>query len=165
MGDYIIEWPVINPDDDFEITPYCKRGDDVCAEELIVCYNANDCDGNSYGRQSWTQVGELWDEAGSCLYDDNEDDVWECLDEALDDWLDDNMDSRDDYDDLEDEEEEESGLHPGGLRRRPEQCRQRLAISAPLRDRVRTVPATGDIPNLNSDLPAGGYPRTRLPPD
>ena len=110
LGDYIIEWPVINPNDDFEITPYCKRGDDVCAEELIVCYNANDCDGNSYGRQSWTQVGELWDEAGSCLYDDNKDDVWECLDEALDDWLDDNMDSRDDYGDLEDEEEEDRGF-------------------------------------------------------
>ena len=108
--EFTVEWPAINPNDDFEITPYCKRGDDVCAEELIVCYNANDCDGNSYGRQSWTQVGELWDEAGSCLYDDNEDDVWECLDEALDDWLDDNMDSRDDYGDLEDEEEEDRGF-------------------------------------------------------
>ena len=37
-----------HPDDDFEITPYCKRGDDVCAEELIVCYNARDCDNNDY---------------------------------------------------------------------------------------------------------------------
>ena len=40
-------------------------------------------------------MGDLWDEAGSCLYDD-----------ALDDWLDDNMNGNDDYDDLEDEEEE-----------------------------------------------------------
>lgn len=110
LGDYIIEWPTINPEDDLDITPYCKRGDDVCAEELIVCYNANDCDGNSYGRQSWTQVGELWDEADSCLYNSDEDDVWECIDEALDDWLDDNMDSRDDYGDLEDEEEEDRGF-------------------------------------------------------
>jgi len=110
LGDYIIEWPTINPDDHFDITPYCKRGDDVCAEELIVCYNANDCDGNSYGRQSWTQVGELWDEADSCLYDSDEDDVWECLDEALDDWLDDNMGNNDDYNDLEDEEEEVRGF-------------------------------------------------------
>ena len=108
--EFTIEWPSINPDDDFEVTPYCKRGDDVCAAELRVCYNANDCDGNSYGRQSWTEVGELWDEAGSCLYDDDEDEVWECLDEALDDWLDDNMDHDDDYGDLEDEEEEDRGF-------------------------------------------------------
>ena len=107
---FTVTWPSINPDDDFEITPYCKRGDDVCAAELRVCYNANDCDGNSYGRQSWTQVGELWDEAGSCLYDDDEDEVWECIDEALDDWLDDNMGHNDDYGDLEDEEEEDRGF-------------------------------------------------------
>ncbi len=108
--EFTIEWPSINPDDDFEITPYCKRGDDVCAEELRVCYNANDCDGNSYGRQTWTQVGELWDETDGCLYDDDEDEVWDCLDEALDDWLDENMDYNDDYDDLEDEEEEDRGF-------------------------------------------------------
>ena len=109
-GEFEVTWPTINPDDDFEITPYCQSGDDVCAEELRVCFNADDCDGNSYGRKPWTQMGELWDEAGSCLYDDDEDDVWECLDEALDDWLDDNMGSRDDYDDLEDEEEEDRGF-------------------------------------------------------
>ncbi len=106
LGDYIIEWPVINPDDDFEITPYCERNDEVCAEELRVCYNANDCDNNEFERKSWDQVGELWEEAGSCLYDDDDDEVWECLDEALDDWLDDNMGRNDDYDDLEDEEED-----------------------------------------------------------
>ena len=107
---FSVEWPTINPDDDFEITPYCKSGDEVCAEELRVCYNANDCDDNSFGRKPWTQVGELWEEAGSCLYDDDEDDVWECLDEAFDDWLDDNMRSNDDYDDLEDEEDEDRGF-------------------------------------------------------
>ena len=73
---FTVTWPTINPDDDFEITPYCKSGDNVCAEELRVCFNANDCDDNSYGTKSWSQVGELWDEAGSCLYDDDEDDVW-----------------------------------------------------------------------------------------
>ena len=109
-----LEWPVIRPDDDFEITPYCKSGDDVCAEELIVCYHAADCDNNSFDRGSsdisFTQVGDLWDEAGSCLYDSDKDDVWECLAEALDKWLDDNMHSNDDYDDLEDEEEEDRGF-------------------------------------------------------
>ena len=107
---YTVEWPTINPDDDFEITPYCKSNDEVCAEELTVCYNANDCDDNSYSKKSWTQVGELWSEAGSCLYDSDEDDVWECLDDGFDDWLDDNMRSNDDYDDLEDEEDEDRGF-------------------------------------------------------
>ena len=109
-GEFEVTWPTINPEDDFEITPYCRSGDDLCAEELRVCFNANDCDGNSYRRQPWTQMGDLWDEAGSCLYDDHEDDVWECLDDALDDWLDDNMNGNDDYDDLEDEDEEERGF-------------------------------------------------------
>ena len=110
--DFTVTWPSINPDDDFEITPYCKRGDEVCAEELRICFNANDCDGNSYGRKSWTQVGELWDEAGSCLYDGDEDDedVWECIDDAFDDWLDDNMRSGDDYNDLDDEEDDTRGF-------------------------------------------------------
>ena len=107
---FTVEWPVIRPDDDFEITPYCQRGDSVCAEELRVCFNADDCDGNSYGRKDWTEMGELWDEAGSCLYDHDEDDVWECIDDALDDWLDDNMRSGDDYNDLEDEEDDTRGF-------------------------------------------------------
>ncbi|MCY3657530.1 MAG: hypothetical protein OXG36_00740 [Caldilineaceae bacterium] len=111
-GDFTVEWPVINPNDDFDITPYCKRGDSVCAEELRVCFNAADCDRNSYGRKDWTQEGELWDEAGSCLHDGDEDDedVWECIDDALDDWLDDNMRSGDDYNDLDDEEEDTRGF-------------------------------------------------------
>ena len=50
-----VEWPTISPADDFEITPYCQRGDEVCAEELRVCFNANDCDDNRYGRKDWTQ--------------------------------------------------------------------------------------------------------------
>ncbi|MXZ25857.1 MAG: hypothetical protein F4Y80_13565, partial [Caldilineaceae bacterium SB0665_bin_21] len=108
---FTVTWPTINPDNDFEITPYCKRGDDVCAEELRVCFNAHDCDDNDYERRSWTRVGELWEEADSCLYDDDdEEDIWECLDEALDDWLDDHMGSNDDYDDLEDERESRRGF-------------------------------------------------------
>ncbi len=108
---YTVEWPVIRPDDDFEISPFCKSGDAVCADELIVCYNAADCDNSSFGRSSsFTQVGDLWDEASFCLYDNDEDDVWECLDNALDDWLDDNMGPNDDYDDLEDEEEDDRGF-------------------------------------------------------
>ena len=107
---FIVEWPHIRPDDDFEITPYCKRGDSVCAERLHVCFNAADCDRNSYGRKDWSQKGELWDEADSCLYDNDEDDVWECIDDAFDDWLDDNMRSNDDYNDLEDEEDDTRGF-------------------------------------------------------
>ena len=112
---YTIEWPIIhlrdNDNYDFEITPYCESGDDVCAEELIVCYNANDCDGNERERGSWDDVGELWDEAGSCLYDSDDDDVWECLDEALEEWLDDHMNpDRDDYDDLEDDRDNVRGF-------------------------------------------------------
>ncbi len=107
---FTVFWPYINPDDDFEITPYCERGDEVCAEELRVCFNAADCDDNDYERREWTRVGELWEEADSCLYDDDEEDVWECLDEALDDWFDDHMGSNDDYDDLEDERENRRGF-------------------------------------------------------
>ena len=111
-SDYTVAWPVINPGDDFDITPYCKRGDAVCAEELRVCFNAADCDRNSYSRKSWSEMGELWDEAESCLHDgdENDDEVWECIDDALDDWLDDNMRSGDDYDDLEDEEDDTRGF-------------------------------------------------------
>ncbi|MYC62453.1 MAG: hypothetical protein F4X16_06410 [Caldilineaceae bacterium SB0661_bin_34] len=109
---FTVTWPTINPEDDFEITPYCKRNDAVCAEELRVCFNAADCDDNDYERRDWTRVGELWEEAGSCLHDGDEDDedVWECIDEALDDWLDDHMGSNDDYDDLEDERENRRGF-------------------------------------------------------
>lgn len=109
-NNFRVEWPVINPEDDFEITPYCKRNDEVCAEELNVCFNAADCDDNSYGRKSWDDVGELWEEADTCLYDEDEDDVWECIDDALDDWLDDKMGRNDDYDDLEDEDEDDRGF-------------------------------------------------------
>ncbi len=105
-----VTWPTINPGDDFEITGYCKGADYECAEELRVCFNANDCDDNSYSSKPWTQIGELWDDADHCLYDEDDDDVWECLDDAFDDWLDDNMRRHHDYDDLEDEEDEDRGF-------------------------------------------------------
>ncbi|MCE2468086.1 MAG: hypothetical protein J4G06_08700, partial [Caldilineaceae bacterium] len=82
----------------------------MCAEELRVCYNANDRDNNEFERKSWDQVGELWEEADSCLYDEDEEEVWECLDYALDNWLDDHMGSKDDYGDLEDERDNRRGF-------------------------------------------------------
>lgn len=113
---YTIVWPYIhlrdNDNYDFEITPYCKSGDDVCAEELIVCYNSRACYENEFDSDAaWRDVGELWDDAGSCLYNSDNDDVWECLQDALDDWLDEHMNSdRDDYEDLEDERDRVRGF-------------------------------------------------------
>ncbi len=113
---FTVLWPIIHPDDDFEITPYCKRGDDVCAVELRICFNAADCENNNFRRRDWSQVGELWDEFGNlfelpCLYEDDEDDLWVCIDDEFEDWRSDYLDDRyDDYDDLEDVEEEERGF-------------------------------------------------------
>ncbi|MYA05132.1 MAG: hypothetical protein F4Y37_11075 [Caldilineaceae bacterium SB0664_bin_22] len=113
---FTVLWPIIEPDEAFEITPYCKRGDDVCAVELRICFNAADCENNRFRRRDWSQVGELWDEFGGvwtrwCIYEDDEDELWECIDEEFEDWRSDYLDDRyDDYDDLEDVEEEERGF-------------------------------------------------------
>ena len=112
---FTVLWPVIHHDDDFEITPYCKRGDNVCAVELRICFNAADCENNNFRRRDWSQVGELWDEFGGffdtpCIFEDDEDDLWECIDEEFEDWRSDYLDRNDDYDDLEDAEEEERGF-------------------------------------------------------
>ncbi len=112
---FTVLWPIIHPDDDFEITPYCKRGDDVCAVELRICFNAADCENNNFRRRDWSQVGELWDEFGSlfetpCIYEDDEEDLWECIDDEFEDWRSDYLDRNDDYGDLEDVEEEERGF-------------------------------------------------------
>ena len=48
---FTVLWPVIHHNDDFEITPYCKRGDDVCAVELRICFNAADCENNNFRRR------------------------------------------------------------------------------------------------------------------
>ena len=52
------------------------------------------------------RVADFWEEAGRCLYDDDEDDVWECIDEEFKDWLDDELSASDDYDDFIDELED-----------------------------------------------------------
>ena len=112
---FTVLWPVIHHNDDFEITPHCKRGDDVCAVELRICFNAADCENNKFRRRDWSQVGGLWDEFLGvfdpwCLYEDDEDELWECIDDEFQDWLTDYLDRNDDYDDLEDVEEEERGF-------------------------------------------------------
>ncbi len=104
---YGVEWPIIEPDFKFDITPHCEGNDDECAIELAVCYNPEDClesdDSAGDNDRASDTVGDLWDDAGSCLYDDDEDDVWECIDDEFQDWLDDELRSNDDYDDLIDE--------------------------------------------------------------
>lgn len=105
---YEVAWPIIEPDDDFEATPHCESNDDVCSVTLAVCYNAKDCNPETArDEDDFTEVSEFWQDAGSCLYDDDEEDVWECIDDAFQDWLDDELSSRDDYDDFIDELEDE----------------------------------------------------------
>ncbi len=112
---YEVEWPIIEPEYKFDITPYCESGDDDCAIDIAVCYNPEDCDpADESARdsdQASSHIGELWDDAGRCLYDDDEDDVWECIDDEFQDWLDDaDLRSSDDYDDLIDELEDDNNL-------------------------------------------------------
>ncbi len=104
-----VVWPHIQLDDKFDISGHCDDGDDTCAVELVICYNPNDCDQprNDEGEyedadQPASDVGEFWEDAGSCLYDNDEDDIWECIEEEFEDWLD-GLNSNDDYDDLLDE--------------------------------------------------------------
>ena len=108
-ANYNVEWPIITPGrkSKFEITPHCDGHDDECAVELQICYNPADCDpADKTARDSnkaATRVADFWEDAGGCLYDDDEDDVWECIDEEFKDWLDDDLSSSDDYDDFIDE--------------------------------------------------------------
>ena len=53
-----------------------------------------------------SRVADFWEDAGDCIYDDDEDDVWECLDDEFQDWLDDELSSSDDYNDFIDELED-----------------------------------------------------------
>ncbi len=109
-----VSWPIILPDAKFDIRPHCDEDDTACAVELGICYNPEDCrDGSSVKRardmdEASNQIADFWDDAGSCLYDDDEDDVWECIDDEFQDWLDDELSSNDDYDDLIDELERSS---------------------------------------------------------
>ncbi len=105
-----VEWPIIKPDFMFDITPHCDGNDDECAIELAICYNPKDCDPADESatdrNAASSDIAEFWNDAGDCLYDDDEDDVWECIDDEFQDWLDD-LGRNDDYDDLIDELEDE----------------------------------------------------------
>ena len=109
---YEVKWPIINLGRrfKFDITPHCDGNDDECAVELQFCYNPADCDPAdetaSDQDTASTRVADFWEDAGNCLYDNDEDDVWECLDDEFRDWLDDELSSSDDYNDFIDELED-----------------------------------------------------------
>lgn len=112
---FTVHWPTVKPNDAFEITPFCKSGDEVCSVELRICFNAADCENNNYQKRRWSKVGDFWDDflsefRPSCLYDDDEDDVWECINDEFVDWRDDYMPRTGDYDDLVDQDEDEHGF-------------------------------------------------------
>ena len=106
-ADFDVVWPVIKLSDEFEISPHCQRNDDECAVELEVCYSANDCDqddddeSDAEDADSFSGIGWLWRRTdGDCIYDEDNGDVWECIDEEFQDWLDNELSRNDDYDDL-----------------------------------------------------------------
>ena len=105
-ANFDVQWPVITLRDDFDITPHCQRNDDECAVELEVCYSADDCDqddndeSDAEDADSFSEIGWLWRRAGDCIYDEDRDEVWECIDDEFQDWLDDELSRNDDYDDL-----------------------------------------------------------------
>ena len=112
---YEVEWPIIELGRryKFDITPYCDGNDDECAVELQICYNPKDCDpadesGEDQNKAS-SKVADFWEDAGSCLYDDDDDDVWDCIDDEFQDWLDDELSSNDDYNDFIDELQRREG--------------------------------------------------------
>ena len=118
-GAYRVEWPIIRPDRraKFDITPHCDDNDDECAVELQICYNPDDCnpsDVDARDRDTYktTRVGRFWEDANDdgdeefCLYDDDDDKVWDCINEEFQDWLD-KLRSSDDYNDFIDELEDD----------------------------------------------------------
>ncbi|MCY3659072.1 MAG: SH3 domain-containing protein, partial [Caldilineaceae bacterium] len=112
---FTVHWPTVKPNDAFEITPFCKSGDEVCSVELRICFNAADCENNNYRKRRWSKVGDFWDDflsvfRPSCLYDDDEDDVWECINDEFVDWRLNNLPRNGDYDDLVDQAEDERGF-------------------------------------------------------
>ncbi len=112
---FTVHWPSVKPNDAFEITPFCKSGDEVCSVELRICFNAADCENNNYRKRRWSKVADFWDDLlsefrPSCLYDDDEDDVWECINDEFVDWRLDYMPHNGDYDDLVDQAEDERGF-------------------------------------------------------
>ena len=104
---YDVEWPIISLGRryKFDITPHCDRKDEECAVELQICYNPADCNpadetGDDKNTYPSSRVARFWENAGDCLYDDDRDDVWDCIDEEFQDWLDDELSSSDDYNDF-----------------------------------------------------------------
>ncbi len=112
VANYEVEWPIISLGRrfKFDITPHCDGNDDECAVELQFCYNPADCDPADETASDQdvapSRVADFWEDAGDCIYDDDEDDVWECLDDEFQDWLDDELSSSDDYNDFIDELED-----------------------------------------------------------
>ena len=112
---FTVHWPTVTSNDAFDITPFCKQGDEVCSVKLRICFNAADCENNNYRKRSWSKVGDLWDDLlsdfrPSCLYVDDEDDFWECTNEEFVDWRDENMPRDGDYHDLVDHDEDGRGF-------------------------------------------------------
>ena len=108
-SNYRVAWPIIDLPRryKFNITPHCDGNDEECAVELQFCYNPADCnpaDQSATDQDKGSdEVAEFWEDAGNCLYDNDEDDVWECLDDEFQDWLDDELSGSDDYNDFIDE--------------------------------------------------------------
>ena len=60
-------------------------------------------------------MGDVWDDLlsefrPSCPYDDDEDDIWECINDEFVDWRDGNLSRNGDYDDPVDQAEDERGF-------------------------------------------------------
>ena len=121
--DFDVEWPIIEFGDTFDITPHCQRRDNECAVELAVCYNPYDCDndepsdGADDADRASSRVGDIWrdtedsdDYTDSCLFDDDEDDLWDCVNEVFQDWLERKLSSDEDYDDFIDELDGDSNI-------------------------------------------------------
>lgn len=86
-GDGEVEWPIVEPSEDFEATGFCKSGDRYCAISIEICYNADECDGSSSTDDEFDaddgQQAEFWDDNASCLYDVSNSRFTECVNRGL----------------------------------------------------------------------------------
>lgn len=82
-----VEWPIVEPSEDFEATGFCKSGHHVCAISIEICYNADECDGSRNTNDEFdTDDGaqaEFWDDNNSCLYDVSSSRFTECVNRGL----------------------------------------------------------------------------------
>ena len=82
-----VEWPIVQPGEDFEATGFCRAADRYCAISIEICYNADECDGsNSTDDEFDTDDGhqaEFWDANSSCLYDVSNSRFTECVNRGL----------------------------------------------------------------------------------